>query len=164
MAFWKKSEAPWDMEPRPVGTVSPAAPDRDQEPESLLDSLITWNEARKAEKARKEPPPPPIPCPWCGKEMEAGYIMGNRGIWWAPGRPGAWAKWAGAGEASGAVQVDTEGGLMASYRTAWVCRDCRKMTLNLPDAPDTPESRTQQEYEDELRGYAEQAKQREEEH
>ena len=92
--------------------------------------------------------------------METGYLMGNRGIWWAPGRPDAWAKWVSVAAAEGAFQVDTEGGL-ATYRTAWVCRDCGKIVLELPDAPDTPEGRTQQEYEDELRGYAEQANKRE---
>lgn len=154
MAFWKKSEDPWDINPekqRPVLTEEEKGP-------GLLDQLQDWNEARKAEKAKREAPLPPMTCPWCGKEMETGYIMGQ-GVWWAPGRPGALEKWAGASGAAGAVQVDTEGGLMAPYRTAWVCRDCGKMALDLPDAADTPESRTQQEYEDELRGYAEQAKQ-----
>lgn len=157
MPFWKKSEDPWDVEPekrRPV----PA--ENGEKGPGLLDQLQDWNEARKAEKARRETPPPPIPCPWCGKTMETGYLMGNRGIWWAPGRPDAWAKWVSVAAAEGAFQVDTEGGL-ATYRTAWVCRDCGKMVLELPDAPDTPEGRTQQEYEDELRGYAEQANKRE---
>ena len=54
MAFWKKSEDPWDMRPKPVGTVSPADPDQDEEPENLVASLKAWNEARKEEKARKE--------------------------------------------------------------------------------------------------------------
>ena len=161
MPFWKKSEDPWDVKPKPVGTVSPAAPEGDEEPESLVGSIREWAEKkRSAEKSQLTLPPEK--CPWCGKEMETGYIMGQ-GVWWAPGRPCALEKWAGASGAVGAVQVDTEGGLFP-YRTAWVCRDCRKMALELPDVPDAPESRTQQECEEEFRKYAEQAKQREGEH
>ena len=161
MAFWNKGEDPWDVEPKPVSVPNP---DCDGEPDTLLDSLKAWNKERKEEKAKRETPLPPEKCPWCGKEMEAGYIMGNRGIWWAPGRPDAWAKWVSVAAAEGAIQLDTEGGLMDSRRTAWVCRDCGKMALNLPNASSTPEGRTQREYEDELRAYAEQANKREEEH
>ena len=125
MPFWKKSEDPWDVEPekrRPV----PA--ENEEKGPGLLDQFQDWNEARKAEKARRETPPPPIPCPWCGKTMETGYLMGNRGIWWAPGRPDAWAKWVSVAAAEGAFQVDTEGGL-ATYRTAWHCPDCGNMAV-----------------------------------
>ena len=160
MAFWNKGEDPWDVKPKPVSVPDP---DCDGEPDTLLDSLKAWNKERKEEKAKRETPLPPEKCPWCGKEMEAGYIMGNRGIWWAPGRPDAWAKWVSVAAAEGAIQLDTEGGLMDSRRTAWVCRDCGKMALNLPNASSTPEGRTQREYEDELRAYAEQANKREEE-
>ena len=90
MAFWNKGEDPWNVKPKPVSVPNP---DCDGEPDTVLDSLKAWNKERKAEKAKRETPPPPMTCPWCGKEMEAGYIMGNRGIWWAPGRPDAWAKW-----------------------------------------------------------------------
>ena len=58
MPFWKKSEDPWDVEPekrRPV----PA--ENGEKGPGLLDQLQDWNEARKAEKARREAPPPPIP-------------------------------------------------------------------------------------------------------
>lgn len=53
MAFWKKSEDPWDMKPKPVRTVSSAAPEGDEEPESLLDSVRDWAEKkRSAEKSQ----------------------------------------------------------------------------------------------------------------
>ena len=160
MPFWKKSEDPWDIDPAKQRRSVPV--EEEEKGPGLLDQLQDWNKARKAEKAKRETPLPPMTCPWCGKEMETGYIMGQ-GVWWAPGRPGALEKWAGASGAVGAVQVDTEGGLFP-YRTAWVCRDCRKMALELPDVPDAPEGRTPQECEEEFRKYAEQAKQREGEH
>lgn len=156
MAFWKKSEDPWDVEPekrRPV----PA--ENGEKGPGLLDQLQDWNEARKAEKARRETPPPPIPCPWCGKTMETGYLMGNRGIWWAPGRPDAWAKWVSVAAAEGAFQVDTEGGL-ATYRTAWHCPDCGKLVLDVRPGSDDI-SQSDRDCEEELRGYAQQANKRE---
>ena len=161
MAFWKKSEDPWDMEPRHVGTVSTADPDGDKEPESLLDSVRDWAEKKRSAE-KNQLTLPPEKCPWCGREMEQGFLSGGRGVYWTRGVPDTKTKWLGAG-AENQMRVDEEGALF-TYRTAWVCRDCGKMVLNLPDAPDTPESRTQQEYIDELRGYAEQAKQREGEH
>ena len=75
MAFWNKGEDPWNVKPKPVSVPNP---DCDGEPDTVLDSLKAWNKERKAEKAKRETPQPPMTCPWCGKEMEAGYIMGNR--------------------------------------------------------------------------------------
>ena len=79
MAFWKKSEDPWDLEPdkrRPAAEEEEA--EKGSDDGSLLQDLRAWNETRKAEKARRETPPVPIPCPWCGKEMEVGYLCGGR--------------------------------------------------------------------------------------
>ena len=158
MAFWKKSEDPWDMKPRPVGTVSPAAAERDEEPETLLDSVRDWAEKkRSAEKSQLTLPAEK--CPWCGKEMEPAYLNGGRdGVYWHKERPEVLF---GNLEAE---RLDTDGTFWNRYKLAWYCPACRKLAADLPDAPDTPESRTQQEYIDELRGYAEQAKQREGEH
>lgn len=133
MLFWKKSEDPWDIDPskrrRPPVTETEEA----GEPvPGLLEELRDWNEARKQKKA--ESVPPPIPCPWCGKEMETGYLMGGRGIWWAPGSPNAWAKWVSIAMVEGAFRVDSEGGL-AAYRTAWYCAGCRRLVLEIPEQP-----------------------------
>ena len=132
MPFWKKSEDPWDIDPAKQRRSVPV--EEEEKGPGLLDQLQDWNKARKAEKAKRETPLPPMTCPWCGKEMETGYIMGQ-GVWWAPGRPGALEKWAGASGAVGAVQVDTEGGLFP-YRTAWLCPDCRKLVADLPEPPE----------------------------
>lgn len=154
MAFWNKGEDPWDVKPKPV---SMPDPDCDGEPDTLLDSLKAWNKERKEEKAKRETPP--VPCPWCGGEMEQGFLSGGRGVYWTRGVPDTKTKWLGAG-AENQLRVDEEGALF-TYRTAWLCPACRKLVADLQDVTDTPESRTQQEYEDELRGYAEQANNRE---
>ena len=91
--------------------------------------------------------------------METGYLMGNRGIWWAPGRPDAWAMWVSVAAAEGAFQVDTEGGL-ATYRTAWHCPDCGKLVLDVRPGSDDI-SQSDRDCEEELRGYAQQANKRE---
>ena len=152
MAFWKKSEDPWDMKPKSVGTVNPVTPDRDEEPETLMDSLKAWNETRKEEKARRETIPLPIPCPWCGKEMEPVYLNGGRdGVYWHKERPDAIF---GNLEAE---RLDTDGTFWNRYKLAWHCPACRKLVADLPEpAPSLTEN--------EFRKYAEQAKQREGEH
>ena len=152
MAFWKKSEDPWDQKPKPVSR--PAQEEQSPEP-GLLDQMQEWMEQRKERKAQESTPPPPSPCPWCGKPMESGYLMGGQGIWWAPGRPDAWAKWAGVSEVRGAVQVDREGGL-TPFQTAWACQNCRRLVLELP--PEEALSSSAETCAEELRRYAEQAK------
>lgn len=133
MPFWKKSEDPWDIDPSKRRR--PPAEEKAESGEAapgLLEELRDWNEARKQKKAERVPPP--IPCPWCGKEMETGYLMGSRGIWWAPGRPDGWAKWVSIAMVEGAFRVDTEGGL-AAYQTAWYCGDCRRLAVDIPETP-----------------------------
>ena len=157
MPFWKKSEDPWDIDPAKQRRSVPVK--EEEKGPGLLDQLQDWNEARKEEKARKEQPLPPMTCPWCGKEMEPAYLNGGRdGVYWHKERPEVLF---GNLEAE---RLDTDGTFWNRYKLAWYCPACRKLAADLPDAPDTPESRTQQEYIDELRGYAEQAKQREGEH
>nr|WP_275552523.1 PF20097 family protein [Oscillibacter valericigenes] len=70
-------------------------------------------------------------CPWCGREMEMGYLSGSRGVFWIRGVPTARKFWLGAGRGN-IIRVDTEGGLMTPHRTAWLCRACRRMVLEAP--------------------------------
>lgn len=136
MPFWKKSEDPWDMEPgRPVSTVETPEQGETAPERGLRDQFWDWNDARKAEKARKqaEKTPAPIPCPWCGKPMTTGYLMGSRGIWWAPGVPDFAAKWVSIAMAEGAFRVDTEGSMLSPWLTSWYCEDCRKLAVDVPE-------------------------------
>lgn len=138
MPFWKKSEDPWDMESgRPVSTVETPEQGETVPDKGLADQLQDWNDARKAEKARKqaEKTPAPIPCPWCGKPMTTGYLMGSRGTWWAPGVPDFVSKWISVGMAEGAFRVDTEG-VLSTWQTAWYCEDCRKLAVDVPETPE----------------------------
>ena len=154
MAFWNKSEDPWDMDP------ARERARREREPlESPLDTLRDWNEKRKADAAAREAAQaaePPEKCPWCGQDMERGYLASSRsGIVWTPGRMTTRAAWIGPPRESRErrLRVDNEGGI-AAYKTTWYCEHCQKMTIDaagllspentdmwpFPQEPETPES------------------------
>ena len=150
MAFWKKSEDPWDIDPEKRRPAAAETAEDEQPAPGLLEQIRDWNEARK--QAREARAPQPIPCPWCGKEMAVGYLHGGRdGVYWREKRPGALFNGAGA------ERLDTDGGILNSYKYVWYCAGCRKLVLDLP------EHTSDTEYEEELRGYAAQAENREEE-
>lgn len=133
MSFWKKSEDPWDLDPekrRPAAGEETA--EKDGDAGSLLDDLRAWNEARKEEKARRETPPAPIPCPWCGKEMEVGYLVGGRDyVRLVRQRPGALRI------AEDALYIRGDGTFWCDYKIAWTCPDCRKLVADLPEPEET---------------------------
>lgn len=133
MAFWSRSEDPWDRDPSREREKRERAA---REPlENPLDTLRDWNEKRKAEAAAKEAAQaaePPEKCPWCGKDMERGYIAGNQhGILWTPGRMTGRAYWIGPPKEAreGQLRLDDEGDFV-TWKTIWYCRDCEKMTLD----------------------------------
>lgn len=136
MAFWKKSEDPWDWDPskkRPAP--QPAEP---QEPrENPLDTLKQWNEDRKTKAKEKEEAKrlPPEKCPWCGKDMEQGFILGGRdAVRWYPG---VYKFEFFRGLDGDAIDLCNEGGAFSGlYKTAWLCRDCKKAVFTMPDPPE----------------------------
>ena len=80
MAFWKKSEDPWDIAPDQRRT----APEPAEKAPGLLDTLRGDWDAMRAEwqETRESLKLPPEKCPWCGKDMEQGFLMGGRGVTW----------------------------------------------------------------------------------
>ena len=125
MAFWRKREDPWDMDPAKRPPARAEVP-QDTAPEGEPDGA--------APEA-----PPSLRCPWCGQEMEQGYLTGERSVWWAPGRPGGWAKWLSVAMEEGGFRVDREGSILCPYQTAWHCRSCRRLTVELTDPLEDPE-------------------------
>ena len=131
MAFWKKSEDPWDVDPARERERRELQEDREP-PENPLDTLRDWNEGRKAKAAAKQAEweaQPREVCPWCRKEMERGCLAGSKGVYWFPGRYTASAAWLGPGVFKESLRVDDEGGFF-TYKTAWYCRDCQKLTID----------------------------------
>ena len=130
MPFWKQSDDPWDR--KPGKSPQPREPKADP-----LDSLKTWNEERKAKAKEKEEAKrlPPEPCPWCGKDMEQGYMMGDRGgITWYAGVLTTKAAWIG-DSSKEHFNLASEG-VFTMYKTVWLCRECGKMVFDMPDLPD----------------------------
>ena len=74
---------------------------------------------------------PPEKCPWCGKDMEQGFLMGGRGVVWHRGIPAGKALWLRPGREN-IMRVDTQGDILC-YHTAWYCPDCKKMTIDAAD-------------------------------
>ena len=85
MAFWKKSEDPWDIDPDERRLASEPA----EKAPGLLDTLRGDWDAMRAEwqEKREKLRLPPEKCPWCGKDMEQGFLMSGRGCFLVPGHP-----------------------------------------------------------------------------
>jgi len=133
MPFWRKSEDPWDKKD---GISKP--PKEPKEPkENPVDTLKAWVEDRKAEAKEREEARrlPTEKCPWCGKDMEQGNMLGGRdSVLWYPGILTTKDAWFGGGPREERLQLCDEGGF-TSYKTVWLCRDCKKMVFNMPDPP-----------------------------
>ena len=129
MAFWKKSEDPWDIDPNQRRTASEPA----EKAPGLLDTLRGDWDAMRAEwqEKREKLRLPPEKCPWCGEDMEQGFLMGGRGVFWYRGTPNIKTSLFGAPNED-TIRVDTEG-FLNTYHTAWYCPACKKMTIDASD-------------------------------
>lgn len=128
MPFWKKSEDPWDWKPE---RQHPAPEEPETRPEApLVQTLRDLGEKMKTSAVGEEEQPEVQICPWCGQEMETGYLVGGRDpVRWVKERPRAFHLTA----FEDALVVNDEGGWLTSYKTAWLCRQCRKMVLDVPE-------------------------------
>ena len=126
MPFWKKGEDPWDLQPE--AGAKPRMTSAQDTP-TLFEELRDWNEARRERKTQRETPPPATACPWCGQDMETDWIAGGRdGIQW-------WSGWPPRSLVDETpIRVDHEGTLLRRYKVAFLCRSCRRMALEFPEA------------------------------
>ena len=132
MAFWKKSDDPWDRKPaKPTYTAFEEEPKKQEKGffESIREDVTDWQEKKKT-AAEAEANMPAEICPWCGKEMDKGYLsaQGGGSACWTPTKPGAFF---GTTFAEESVLITDEGGSIASYKLCWYCRDCNKMTMTV---------------------------------
>ncbi|MBE6963336.1 MAG: hypothetical protein E7443_01875 [Ruminococcaceae bacterium] len=128
MAFWKKSEDPWDIDPekkrrkeKPVFE-NLSEPEEKEEEKSFLADLFKKKETPEEEDV-------PVPCPYCGETMKKGYLKGGRDrVYWSEMKPGFLSA------LDEAWLISDEGGFWtAAYRTCHVCLTCRKLVADVPD-------------------------------
>ena len=139
MPFWKKSEDPWDQpvrrpKPRPEPEAGAGTGQEENTAQELREMFRELGKGAREffgmEEKAPEPEVPPQMCPWCGKEMERGYLLSGQWIYWQRKRPTALSL---RGHAADALVINTEGGTLAGYRTAWRCGACEKMILDVAD-------------------------------
>ena len=113
MAFWKKSEDPWDMDP---SKRRPAIREEEEKPDPVrpVDDSQAWEEEPQTEENREESANP-MTCPWCGKKMELGYLYSGDSIRWVDREPGAFL---GALTAGKELYVSDEG-VTTEYKKCW---------------------------------------------
>ena len=124
MAFWKKSDDPWDLR------------EEKEEPQNSFQQYVDrWNAIEEREKAEKEAEKKAredyenapfltadaMDCPWCGRGMDRVYIMSSYGVSWHYKKPPAW-RW------DAWPLWDNKG---ASYKSAWYCPECQRMALDM---------------------------------
>ena len=129
MPFWKKSEDPWDIDPekrkRKQAAVAFEAAEESAEEDSDGGILAEIADLFKKKSDLIEALPD-MNCPWCGKEMTKGYLMGGRDTMrWSEERPGA---------VFGAAFLNTveirDADIWSNYKTCWHCVSCRKLVVD----------------------------------
>ena len=125
MPFWKKSEDPWDREPE---RKRDQAETPQAQPSGETQDWSAWKAPWESEDAEAQSPPP-MACPWCGRDMQVGRITGGGDpVRWRPGWP---PRVLGPGDGV-PIRVDHEGTVLLRYKTAYLCRACRRMVLEFP--------------------------------
>lgn len=136
MAFWKKSDDPWDRKPEKRETTASwweqDAPPAEETPGMAEELRDLGGSIKKLFVMETEAPEERVKCRWCGKDMEWGCITGGRdGVTWRNWKPKA----LGLKRPEGWKELDLlNEGEWVSYKTAWYCPDCGKMVLDVPNS------------------------------
>ena len=85
-----------------------------------------WRAPWESEDAEAQSPPP-MTCPWCGGEMQVGYLVGGQDlvrVMWE--RPGTFRLT----DPDGTLYLRGDGGFWSDYKLAWHCETCRKLVVD----------------------------------
>ena len=126
MAFWKKSDDPWDRKPEKQQTIwrendAPAEPAPPSEPDRLTPKE---ERIRNIIEGPKAAPVVPEKCPWCGQDMKRVYIFSKSFTKWSYEMPGGWLQ-------DYEILEDVGGLFDPVYKQGSYCESCEKMTLNV---------------------------------
>ncbi len=146
MAFWKKSDDPWDRKPGKQKKAETAWWEQDPvvtEPVETAAETVekSVESVENTEKRGMES------CPWCGGEMVSGRLSSGRdGIYW---REGA--------EPERLLEFLMEGGERLRPDRAWRCRGCGRVVFTLQGSGTLWEEKTSfHEYVDQWNAMEEQ--------
>ena len=133
MAFFKKSNDPWDIDPekrKKEREKEARKAERQQEKgeiAGLVDEIKEWNDNRKAKREAEENLPPEK-CPWCGQDMKKHYLLGGDGrLTLTEKRPHPVL---GVALDDGWAHLN-DGGAVNRYKLAWHCADCGKLVMTV---------------------------------
>lgn len=127
MAFWKKSDDPWDRKPerRDSGTIR-REQERTVEHDGPAEKELTPEEQRIRNiiEGPKAAPVAPEKCPYCAKDMRVVYIWSKGFTKWNFELPSGWMD-------DYEVLEDVGGLFDPVYKQGWYCEDCEKMVLDV---------------------------------
>lgn len=127
MAFWKKSEDPWDIDPGKKPRCQVTAFESEQDADSIAAASKERQPFWRRKTEEEQPEEAPI-CPWCHQKMTRGYLLGGRdGLRLSDQKPTA---------LFGSLGHDTiefsDEGFLVTHKSCWQCKDCRKLVADLP--------------------------------
>lgn len=112
VAFWKKSEDPWEQ--RPEKKKAGPAPQEAQAP--------PWVHVKEA--------PAAMVCPWCGEPMLWGNLFSSGrslGMTWEEGREKSFLESFGVDDRTKRLELGRS-------EEAWYCTECRRLVLDIDTA------------------------------
>ena len=126
MAFWSKSDDPWDRKPEKGETrwreQDVPAPQEAEQQEPTA-------EQQRIRRIIEGPAPAPESaenCPWCGGQMKQVSIYTDKGfLRWRFGEPG------GLFDSDYEVLEEARDIFDPSYKRGWYCEKCEKMVLDV---------------------------------
>lgn len=131
MAFWKKSDDPWDRRPqqRDSGTSwyeQDLTPETPEEAPAPAEKELTPEQQRirKIVEGPKAAPAAAEKCPYCGQDMRTIYIWSKGFTKWNFELPAGWCD-------DYEILEDIGGLFDPAYKQGWYCEECEKMVLNV---------------------------------
>lgn len=133
MAFWKKSEDPWDIDPEKKKREAPVNLfEAESDPEDGGNEGTFWDELAgvfKKKPAEEQPEQPPEKCPWCGQDMIKSYLVSGRDTMRLTEKKPSLLLGTLGYDSVDICDADSWG----NSKTCWHCKPCRKLVVDVPE-------------------------------